>query len=186
VKPLLLVAAAAIASLAGCDRCSGPKKAPQADRTPVREAPPSTPARSAPVRDHGPATMPGKVRLNAPLDPEEALGFLPPLAGAPLGAPTVAGNGAQVRFPYCLGGTTLDVAGRRAEQSLRDAGWNHVTANPPDAGAPVPRFGIAADRDDLRLSVTIESSARPDCSADTGKFFATAVMNRVAAPGPAP
>jgi hypothetical protein len=183
VKPALLLACGVAAlALAGCDRCGKKKPAATAAEPsrPERDVPP--PTRDQPTaRELPPSTTPGTIRRNAPLDIEQATAMMPPLIGAPLGAPTTT-DGAQVRFPYCLGAANLAEAGKRAEDALRDSGWQDIHGRPPDPAAPAARFAIAAARDDYRISITIEGLPRPDCNAAGHKFFATATMNKITTP----
>jgi hypothetical protein len=106
---------------------------------------------------------------------------MPTLPGIPLGAATPSGNGSQVRYTYCLIANSLREAGQAAEQALRDAAWEHVTGRSPD-DSPSGRYGIAAERDELRVTFTIESSGRPDCAASSGQYYATATMSKIFTP----
>jgi hypothetical protein len=104
---------------------------------------------------------------------------MPPLGARLLAAPSIGPGGNQGRFAFCVEATDLAGAAAALDDTLRDAGWR-VTARPPPAGAGLARHGLAAEKDDLRLAITVQATPRTGCDTSLGQFFAAASLHRLA------
>jgi hypothetical protein len=151
---------------------------PVADRTPDRDRDRARP-RDAPRIER-------PVRRNAPLSVADAIAAVPQLAGVDLSPPATSPSGMQVRFTRCIKAGSIEAAGEAARASLDGSSWSKLALRPPEGAQSVPRYGIAAEKNDLRLSVTIRAVRRSGCDETVGEYFMVATMNRVAPPGAAP
>lgn len=179
----LLVCVAALAS--GCE-CGSKKAAKQGSpaaeggeevaEAPERDRPrPRMPDRK-PIRD-----LSGRVRKNAPLGVEDATKAMPPLDARTLVPPALAPNGRQVRFTYCVDAEDIGAAAKVLVANLESASWSKVASRAPDGAAATQRHGIAAEKGDLRLSITLQATRRTGCDASVNQFFAVAALNKIAA-----
>jgi len=185
-----IVLLAALAAFAGCD--CGKKKPSATERAPVadEEEPGGRPARDLPPRpvdrDRRPARdLPERARTNASLTVEDATRAMPQLDARSLGAPALSPNGRQVRFTYCIDADDLATAAQSVAAGVERGAWQKVTSRAPGGATSSPRHGIAAEKGDLRLSITVQAIRRTGCDSSVNQFFAVAAMNRLAAAGSA-
>ena len=180
------LALALLTTLAGCDGCSCQDK-PKPAAAPERAAPErDRPARERvgpPDRDRPrPPRIERPVRRSAPLDLPVATAALPAF-GTDLAPPAASPSGNQVRFTRCVAAADLFTAGDSVRAALEAGGWARLATRPPEGAQTVARYGLAAEKDDLRLSVTLRSVRRTGCDETIGQYFAVATMNRLAPPG---
>ncbi len=177
------VALAAALGAAGCGGCK--EKAKSAPASPEAERPardrPAGDRPAAPDRRRAPVPRVDRpVRRNAPLTVDDAIAALPAFAsGTDLAPPATAPSGMQVRFTRCVSAQSVVEAGTAVKSSIEGSGWSKLAVRPPEGAQSVPRYGIAAQKDDLRLSVTIRAVRRSGCDETLGQYFAVATMNRI-------
>jgi hypothetical protein len=179
-----LVVCVAALTASGCE--CGSKKA--AKKEPVQEEVEEEVA-EAPERDRPRPRIPdrrpsrdlsGRARRNAPLTVEDAAKAMPPLDARELVPPALSPNGRQVRFSYCVDAEDIDTAARALVANLSSASWGKIASRAPDGAAQTARHGIAAEKGDLRLSITVQAVRRSGCDASVNQFFAVAALNKIA------
>jgi hypothetical protein len=183
---LLLCVAAMTAS--GCE--CGSKKA--AKKEAPAEEPEAEEVAEAPERERPKPRMPdrrptrdlsGRVRRNAPLNVEDATKLMPPLDARTLVPPALSPNGRQVRFTYCVDAEDIGAAAKTLVANVERAGWGKVASRAPDGATATQRHGIAAEKGDLRMSITLQAVRRSGCDASVNQFFAVAALNKIAPEG---
>ncbi|MCB9558789.1 MAG: hypothetical protein H6709_01060 [Kofleriaceae bacterium] len=168
---------------AGCDGCkdkaaSKPAPAAQRDDRGRGAGPPSGRRPHMPRGKIDPRQI---IRHNAPLTVEDARTALPLVdGGRELAPPALAPSGTQVRFTACIEAPSLVEAGDKAKASLEAGGWTKITARGADQAAASARYGIAAEKDDLRLSVTVQAVRRTGCDESLHEYFTVSMMSRLA------
>lgn len=177
-----LVAVVAVIALGGCECGSAPakKEATRAERErPERQAPtPTAPRPGIPEhRKPPPRELVEKARPSAAITLDEATAAMPSLGARELVAPMLGPGGTQARFTYCAEAGDLGAATTTVADAIRAAGWSNVTTRPPDEGAA--RSGIAAEKGDLRLAVTVQAVRRQGCDQLDGQFFTIASLSRI-------
>jgi hypothetical protein len=188
-KLALLAVLAAVATSAAGGGCDCGKKKPAAKQEPAPESDEGDEVAEAPDRERPRPRMPdrrpsrdlsGRVRNNAPLSIEDADKAMPKLDARTLAKPALSPNGRQVRFTYCVDAEDINAAASSLVTSLQRASWMKVTSRAPDEATTVARHGIAAEKGDLRLAITLQATRRTGCDSSVNQFFATASMNRIA------
>jgi hypothetical protein len=138
---------------------------------------------SLPRRDprSPPRDLPGPVRERAQLSVADATAAMPALPAArPLGQAAHSPTTDLVRFTYCVDAGGLTAAAEQLAAALRDDRWEQVTVRaPPDAAHGKGRYGIAAEKGEMRLAVTVQAVQRADCDAAAKQYFAIASMQRL-------
>jgi hypothetical protein len=185
---LALVVCVAAVTASGCE--CGSKKAAKKEAPEVE--PEAEEVAEAPERDRPRPRMPdrrptrdlsGRVRRNAPLGVEEATRLMPPLDARTLVPPALSPNGRQVRFTYCVDAENIDAAAKTLVANVQGASWGKVASRAPDGATATQRHGIAAEKGDLRLSITLQAVRRSACDASVNQFFAVAALNKIAPEG---
>lgn len=186
---IALVAVVAVMATGGGCECGSKKAAKQQETEPAGDEVAAAPERDRP-RPRMPERTPtrdlsGRVRRSAPLTVEDATRAMAGLDARTLVPPALSPNGLQVRFSYCVDAQDIQSAAATLVENLKSAGWGKVASRAPDAATQTARHGIAAEKGDLRMSITVQAVRRSGCDASVNQFFAVAAMNRIAPDAPA-